>query len=91
MLTPTAGPPRPRVLIVDDSLARLDTAIGRAAESIAAALAARNCDVVRALSFQDGEAIVGSDARKARAISSVVRPPSSRSVRATRASVVSTG
>ena len=48
--------------MVDDALARLDTAIGRAAESIAAALAARNCDVVRALSFEDGEAIVGFDA-----------------------------
>jgi arginine decarboxylase len=50
------------VLVVDDALARLDTAIGRAAESICAALAARNCDVIRALSFEDGEAIVGSDA-----------------------------
>jgi arginine decarboxylase len=48
--------------MVDDALARLHTATGRAAESIAAALAARNCDVVRALSFEDGEAIVGSDA-----------------------------
>jgi arginine decarboxylase len=48
--------------MVDDALARPDTAIGRAAESIAAALAARNCDVVRALSFEDGEAIVGFDA-----------------------------
>jgi arginine decarboxylase len=62
MLTPAAGPLRPRVLIVDDSLARPETAIGRAAEAIAAALAVRNCDVVRALSFEDGEAIVGSDA-----------------------------
>ena len=62
MLTPAAGPPRPRVLVVDDALARLDTAIGRSAESICAALAARNCDVVRALSFEDGEAIVGADA-----------------------------
>jgi arginine decarboxylase len=62
MLTPVTGPLRPRVLIVDDALARPNTAIGRAAESIAAALAARNCDVVRSLSFEDGEAIVGSDA-----------------------------
>ena len=62
MLTPAAGPIRPRVLMVDDALARPETAIGRAAESIAAALAARNCDVMRALSFEDGEAIVGSDA-----------------------------
>ena len=36
-------------------------------------------------------AIVGSGTRNARAISSVVRPPSSRSVSATRASVESTG
>jgi len=62
MLTPAPGPLRPRVLVVDDALARPDTAIGRAAASICAALAARNCDVVRALSFEDGEAIVGSDA-----------------------------
>jgi len=62
MLNPGSGPLRPRVLVVDDALARLDTAIGRAAESLAAALEARNCDVVRALSFEDGEAIVGFDA-----------------------------
>ena len=36
-------------------------------------------------------ATVGSETRKARAISSVVRPPISRSVSATRASVASTG
>ncbi|HXI37766.1 MAG TPA: Orn/Lys/Arg decarboxylase N-terminal domain-containing protein [Burkholderiales bacterium] len=52
----------PRVLMVDDALARPETAIGRAAEAIAAGLAGRNCDVVRALSFEDGEAIVGFDA-----------------------------
>ena len=46
----------------DDALARPETAIGRAAESICTELAARNCDVVRALSFDDGEAIVGYDA-----------------------------
>ncbi len=62
MLTPIAGPLRPRVLVVDDSLARPETAIGHAAESIAAALAGRNCDVVRSLSCEDGEAIVGFDA-----------------------------
>ncbi|HXZ53117.1 MAG TPA: arginine decarboxylase [Burkholderiales bacterium] len=62
MLTPAAAPFRPRVLVVDDSLAHPETAIGRAAEAIAASLEARNCDVVRALSFEDGEAIVGADA-----------------------------
>ena len=61
-LNPVIGPLRPRVLMVDDGLARLDTALGRSAESICVALAARNCDVVRALSYADGEAIVGSDA-----------------------------
>jgi arginine decarboxylase len=62
MLNPVVGPLRPRVLMVDDGLARLNTALGRSAEAIAAALEARNCDVVRALSYEDGEAIVGSDA-----------------------------
>ena len=62
MLNPTSGPLRPRVLVVDDGLARLETAMGRAAESIAGALAARNVDVIRALSFEDGEAVVGFDA-----------------------------
>ena len=57
-----AGPLRPRALVIDDGLARLDTALGRAAEGIAAALEARNVDVVRALSFEDGQAIVGFDA-----------------------------
>ena len=62
MLSPTAVPLRPRALVVDQDLAKLDTALGRAAESVAAALQARNVDVVRALSFEDGQAIVGSDA-----------------------------
>src|SRR3954464_7391756 len=62
MLTATAAAIRPRVLVVDDALARPETAIGRAAEAIAATLASRNCDVVRAVSCEDGEAIVGFDA-----------------------------
>src|ERR1700716_3880693 len=62
MLIPTAVPLRPRALVVDHGLAKLDTALGRAAESLAAALEARNVDVVRALSLEDGQAIVGSDA-----------------------------
>ena len=61
MLNPTAGPLRPRALIVDDALARPDTAVGRAAESLASALESRNVEVIRALSFEDGRAIVGSD------------------------------
>jgi arginine decarboxylase len=62
MQSPTAVPLRPRAIVVDDELAKLDTALGRAAESVVAALEARNVDVVRALSFEDGQAIVGSDA-----------------------------
>jgi arginine decarboxylase len=62
MVNPAAGPRRSRVLMVDDELAKLDTALGRATESLAAALVARNVDVVRALSYEDGHAIVGSDA-----------------------------
>ena len=62
MLTAPGVPFRPRVLVVDDALAHPGTAIGRAAGAVADALEARNCDVVRALSFEDGEAIVGADA-----------------------------
>ena len=58
MLNPTSAPLRPRVLLVDDELTKLDTALGRAAESLAKALEARNIEVVRALSFEDGQAIV---------------------------------
>lgn len=62
MLNSRGSTPRPRVLIVDDDLANLQTAVGRAVESIAAALEERSIDVIRALSFEDGEAIVGFDA-----------------------------
>jgi arginine decarboxylase len=62
MLNPTTGPLRSRVLVVDDGLARLDTALGRSVESLAVALETRNLDVVRALSFEDGQSIVGFDA-----------------------------
>ena len=62
MLNPTVGPLRPRVLMVDDELAKLNTALGRATESLAAALEARNVEVVRAVSYEDGHAIVASDA-----------------------------
>src|SRR4029077_14624719 len=62
MLNPSTVPLRSRVLVVDDELAKLDTALGRSAESLAAALEARNLDVIRALSYEDGYAIVASDA-----------------------------
>src|SRR5262245_55099481 len=61
MLTTPAASLQPRVLVVDDGLAKLDTALGRATESIAAALEARGTEVIRALSFEDGRAIVISD------------------------------
>jgi hypothetical protein len=61
MLNPTGGPLRPRVLIVDDELAKLDTALGRAVENLAAALEGRNIEVLKAISFDDGQAIA-SDA-----------------------------
>jgi arginine decarboxylase len=62
MLNPTASPLRPRVLVVDDELAKLDTALGRAVENLAAALETRNIDVLKAMSFDDGQAIAVSDA-----------------------------
>ncbi|MGH9884484.1 MAG: Orn/Lys/Arg decarboxylase N-terminal domain-containing protein, partial [bacterium] len=52
----------PRALIVDDGLAKLDTSLGRATEGVARALEERDAEVVRALSFEDGQAIVSSDA-----------------------------
>jgi len=48
MANPTAAP-QPRVLIVDDELAKLDTALGRAVNHLAAALEARNVEVFKAI------------------------------------------
>ena len=62
MVNHPIAPLRPRVLVVDDELAKLDTALGRAVENVAVALDARNIDVVKAVSFEDGQAIVVSDA-----------------------------
>ncbi len=62
MLTPTTGPLRPRALLVDDGLQNVETAIGRAVVRLANALEARNIEVVKAFSIDDGMAIVGSDA-----------------------------
>jgi len=62
MINPSAQRFRQRALIVDDGLARQDTSLGRAAEAIARALEDRDVDVVRALSFEDGRAIVTADA-----------------------------
>jgi arginine decarboxylase len=55
-------PLQARILVVDDGLAKLDTSRGRATEAIARALEDREVDVVRALSFEDGGAIVTADA-----------------------------
>src|SRR4051795_5162247 len=55
-------PFKPRALIVDDDLAKLDTSLGRIAEGLVRALEERDVDVVRALSFEDGQAVVVSDA-----------------------------
>ena len=62
MLKSNAGPLPTRALVIDDGLAKLDTALGRAAEGLAASLEARNVEVVRAFSFEDARAIVGFDA-----------------------------
>lgn len=62
MLTASTGPLRPRVLIVDDALARPDTALGSAAQTLISALEARDIEVAKALSLVDGTAIVGYDA-----------------------------
>src|SRR5215471_1137174 len=62
MIDRNAKPLRARALIIDDGLAKLDTSLGRAAEGIARALEERDVDVVRALSFEDGRAIVTADA-----------------------------
>jgi hypothetical protein len=62
MLNSSAGPLRPRVLIVDDALARPETALGSAALNLVSALETRNVEVAKALSLADGTAIVGYDA-----------------------------
>ncbi len=62
MLDSAKGSLRPRALIIDDGLGRPDTTLGRATESLAAALAAGGIDIARALSFEDGSAIASSDA-----------------------------
>ena len=62
MLKPDSGNPRPRVLIIDDELSKLEMALGRAVENIATALEGRNIEVLRSISFEDGQAIVVSDA-----------------------------
>jgi arginine decarboxylase len=61
MLNPTTSLLRPRVLIVDDAIAKPETALGRAAENLVLALESRNIEVIRAVSLEDGRAIAGTD------------------------------
>ena len=51
-----------RLLIVDDKLARPDTAGGRAIRELANELAVRDVEVVEAVTYDDGHAVVVSDA-----------------------------
>jgi arginine decarboxylase len=62
MINHSNRPFRPRALVVDDALAKLDTSLGRATAGLARALEERGVDVVRALSFEDGRATVVADA-----------------------------
>jgi len=62
MIDPTYEPIRLRALIIDDGLAHLDTSLGRAAEDLARELGARDVEVVKALSYEDGASIVVADA-----------------------------
>jgi arginine decarboxylase len=57
-----ATPVQRNVLIVDDGLAHPETAAGRATENLAKALEARAINVIRALSFDDGQAAIISNA-----------------------------
>src|SRR4029453_9319909 len=57
-----ATPVQRTVLIVDDGLAELDTAAGRATESLAKALEGRSVTIIRAFSLDDGLATVISEA-----------------------------
>jgi arginine decarboxylase len=53
---------RRRVLVVDEALARPNTAAGRATQAIVEELRARDVDVVEAASMEDGAAVAASDA-----------------------------
>ena len=51
-----------RLLFVDDKLAHRETAGGRAARELAEELERRDVEVVEAVTYLDGEAVVVSDA-----------------------------
>jgi arginine decarboxylase len=62
MLASNSRKMRRRVLIVDDELAGAGTAAARSLTALVDELCERNCEVVEALSFEDGMATIGSDA-----------------------------
>ena len=51
-----------RLLVVDDKLAHPDTAGGRAVRELVEELGYRDIEVVEAVTYEDGEAVVVSDA-----------------------------
>ncbi len=53
---------RRRVLVVDDALSTPHTAVGRAATGLVAELARRGVEVTKSVSYEDGAAVVASDA-----------------------------
>ena len=55
-------PIKSRVLIVEDGLERLETALGRSAQAVVEAIEAHDAEVISAVSFQDGLASIVSDA-----------------------------
>ena len=62
MIGPTYVLAKPCALVVDDELARPNTAGGRAARSLVHELRARDIEVVEATSIEDGTAVIISDA-----------------------------
>jgi arginine decarboxylase len=62
LVNPPSVPFRPRALVVDDALAKLDTAAGRATESVTNALEVFGVEVAKAFSLEDARAMVISDA-----------------------------
>ena len=62
MISRTSKLMKRRALIVDDKLAHPDTAGGRAVRDLAAELGHRDIEVVEAVTYADGEAVVVSDA-----------------------------
>jgi len=62
MIVTTNKPVKSKVLIIEEGLARLDTALGRAAHALVSELELRDALVVQAVSFQDAMASIVSDA-----------------------------